>query len=83
MKKYTNNKGGRRHFHVILFILFISSILLAVQPQLTSFSIKNQSPQTSSDSTNTSSNLIEYRTPEQIEVDKLTDLVSLISTIKS
>lgn len=67
MKTLSTNRGGRRTFHVILFILslFIFGALVSTTKDQTCIPT------------------IEYRSPEEIETEKIYNLVSSISNISN
>lgn len=76
---YNNTKlrGGRRHFHVILFIL-LAALCSAMYPSHTSRS-KNLPPSTLIHSSTIDS--LEYRSPQEIQIDRLYSIITDISTI--
>ena len=79
MYNSTKLRGGRRHFHVILFIL-LSFISLASS----STSQTNPSQSSIEDSTfvlRDSTIVIEYRTPEELQIQKLYKLITQVSPI--
>jgi len=69
MKTLSTNRGGRRHFHVILFILFMSMTFSAsCTTQSSETSQSNSSQSSIEDSTfvlRDSTIVIEYRAPEE------------------
>ncbi len=81
MHNNTKLRGGRRHFHVILFIL-LSFISLA-----SSFTSQTNPSQSSiEDSTfvlRDSTIAIEYRTPEELQIQKLYKLITQVSSISN
>ena len=87
MKKYPKLRGGRRHFHVILFILFMSMTFSASCTTQSSESSQTNSSQSSiEDSTfvlRDSTIAIEYRTPEELQIQKLYKLITQVSSISN
>lgn len=84
MKLTSKLRGGRRHFHFILFILL--SILIFTISAMTNSN--NTSPSNSITIHPDSITIpiiegIEYRSPYEIEIDKLYSLITTISTISS
>ena len=81
MYNSTKLRGGRRHFHVILFIL-LSFISLASS----STSQTNPSQSSIEDSTfvlRNSISVIEYRTPEELQIQNLYKLITQVSSIST
>ena len=80
-------RGGRRHFHVILFILFMSMTFSASCTTQSSESSQTNSSQSSiEDSTfvlRDSTIAIEYRTPEELQIQKLYKLITQVSSISN
>lgn len=81
----TKLRGGRRHFHVILFILFMSMTFSAsCTTQSSETSQSNSSQSSIEDSTfvlRDSIKVIEYRTPEEQQIQKLYKLITQVSPI--
>lgn len=87
MYNSTKLRGGRRHFHIILFIL-LSSISLASSSttQHVSTSQTNSSQSSIEDSTfvlRDSIMVIEYRTPEELQIQHLYTLITQVSSIST
>lgn len=86
---YNNTKlrGGRRHFHVILFILFMSMTFSAsCTTQSSETSQTNSSQSSIEDSTfvlRDSIKVIEYRTPEELQIQNLYKLITQVSSISN
>lgn len=85
MYNSTKFRGGRRHFHIILFIL-LSSISLASSSttQHVNTPLTNPSQSSIEDSTfvlGDSIKVIEYRTPEEQQIQKLYKLITQVSPI--
>lgn len=78
MKKYLNFIGGRRHFHVILFILFILIITMKISIPIFALSLSNQQIQ---QVTFTKNQSIENYTQQQIYISNLYNLITQVSTI--
>ena len=87
MHNNTKLRGGRRHFHVILFILFMSMTFSASCTTQSSESSQTNSSQSSiEDSTfvlRDSTIAIEYRTPEELQIQKLYKLITQVSSISN
>lgn len=85
MHNNTKLRGGRRHFHVILFILFMSMTFSAsCTTQSSETSQSNSSQSSIEDSTfvlRDSTIAIEYRTPEEQQIQKLYKLITQVSPI--
>lgn len=87
MKLTPKLRGGRRHFHVILFILFMSMTFSAsctTQSSETSQTNSSQETIAIEDSTfvlGDSIKVIEYRTPEEQQIQKLYKLITQVSPI--
>ena len=85
MKTLSTNRGGRRHFHVILFILFMSMTFSAsCTTQSSETSQSNSSQSSIEDSTfvlRDSTIVIEYRAPEEQQIQKLYKLITQVSPI--
>ncbi len=85
MYNSTKLRGGRRHFHVILFILFMSMTFSAsCTTQSSETSQTNSSQSSIEDSTfvlRDSTIAIEYRTPEEQQIQKLYKLITQVSPI--
>ena len=79
MKFNTNLRGGRRHFHVILFIVILLSINTI---NSTKYTNPPKSSTLSSEISSTSTSSVEYRSPEEIQIDKLYNLITKVSPIK-
>lgn len=87
MYNSTKLRGGRRHFHVILFIL-LSFISLASSSttQHVNTSQTNSSQSSIEDSTfvlRDSISVIEHRTPEEIQIQNLYTLITQVSSIST
>lgn len=86
MKFTSKLKGGRRHFHVILFILLSSISLSFCTTQQTNTSQSNSSQSSIEDSTfvlRDSIMVIEYRTPEELQIQHLYTLITQVSSIST
>ena len=87
MHNNTKLRGGRRHFHVILFILFMSMTFSAsCTTQSSETSQTNSSQSSIEDSTfvlRDSISVIEHRTPEEIQIQNLYTLITQVSSIST
>ena len=89
MHNNTKLRGGRRHFHVILFILFMSMTFSAsctTQSSETSQTTSSQKTIAIEDSTfvlRDSISVIEHRAPEEIQIQNLYTLITQVSSIST
>lgn len=79
MRKNYKSRGGRRHFHVILFILFI--LVITIGMSIPVFASTQSNPQIQQTIPIENQLTIENYTPQQICVSNLYDLITQVSAI--